>query len=344
MKTFGAGVLIALGVALGSVAVTDARQSPTVQARPSPTATKEFEEASVRPCDPDNLPDAPAGARGGGANSFRMTPGRTQALCMTLATLIRTAYGYGPANADVLEGARGGLHDMRMDAIYGLGTEDGVRVRGGYDWVRSERYTIDAVADAAANAETMRGEMLLALLERRFHLKAHIESEDRPAYALTVARGGLKIKPVGPDACTPISPPDQPSVIKPRTFDEVRRGVKPSCGFFMDRRGPNWTIVAGGTSLSSLTQFLGFPLGVRVIDRTGITETFTLLAEFAIDENAPGPSNGRGAPPSNPSATNTAPAATVFRVFEDELGLKLEPARTTRDFIIIDHVERLSAN
>ena len=50
------------------------------------SASARFEEASVRPCDPDNLPETLEGARGGGANSFRMTPGRTYALCMTLAT------------------------------------------------------------------------------------------------------------------------------------------------------------------------------------------------------------------------------------------------------------------
>ena len=60
-------------------------------------ASPQFEEASIRPCDPDNIPPAPEGARGGGPNSVRMTPGRTHVLCMTLATIVRTAYGYSPA-------------------------------------------------------------------------------------------------------------------------------------------------------------------------------------------------------------------------------------------------------
>src|SRR5688572_8535677 len=123
---------------------------------PLASAQAEFEEASIRECDPDNVPQPPAGARGGGANSFQMTPGRTYALCLTMATLVRTAYGYGPAVIN--PGGRG--RAMNVNVVYSLGVEDGRRVRGGPDWVRSQRYTIEAVADGPVDAETMRGPML----------------------------------------------------------------------------------------------------------------------------------------------------------------------------------------
>src|SRR5262245_43626463 len=74
----------------------------TATAHAQAAAVRQFEEASIRSCDPDNVPPAPAGMRGGGANSFQMTPGRTHALCMTLATVIRHAYGYGPAQLETL--------------------------------------------------------------------------------------------------------------------------------------------------------------------------------------------------------------------------------------------------
>ena len=64
-------------------------QAPGAQA-----AALEFEEASIRECDPDNLPPSQIGARGGGANSVMVTPGRFYALCVTPATLIRTSHGY----------------------------------------------------------------------------------------------------------------------------------------------------------------------------------------------------------------------------------------------------------
>src|SRR5678816_2838869 len=77
-------------------------------------AAAHFEEASVRLCDPDHLPDSVEGARGGGPNSFRMTPGRTYALCMTLATLVRTAYGYHPARLGFVADRN---TDMKLDPV-----------------------------------------------------------------------------------------------------------------------------------------------------------------------------------------------------------------------------------
>src|SRR6185503_10372225 len=115
----------------------------------SSPARPQFEEASIRLCDPDNLPVAPAGARGGGANSFQMTPGRTHALCLTLATIVRHAYGYGPADLDFINAGRRG-RGLQLTNVYGLGVEDGKRVRGGPDWVRNDQYAIEAVAGGAA--------------------------------------------------------------------------------------------------------------------------------------------------------------------------------------------------
>jgi uncharacterized protein (TIGR03435 family) len=60
---------------------------------------------------------------------------------------------------------------MQIDMVYGVGEEDGQRVRGGPDWLRSERYTVEAVVGSgrASNAEAMSGPMLRRLLERRLH-------------------------------------------------------------------------------------------------------------------------------------------------------------------------------
>jgi uncharacterized protein (TIGR03435 family) len=325
----------------------------------SSSAGPHFEEASIRLCDPDNLPAAPAGARGGGANSFQMTPGRTHALCLTLATIIRHAYGYGPADLDFLNaGGRG--RGLQMTNVYGLGVEDGVRVRGGADWVRSDHYTIEAVAEGAADAAAMSGPMMRELLERRFQLKAHIESEQVPAFTLSVARGGLKIKPVSADgvqadgfvragvnseACDALPPPQrgQPAVVRPRTADEVRRGAKPNCGLFGSRNGPNEVVVAGGATIGALARLLGSPLGgVQVLDNTGNADRFNFVLEFVLDENTPGPRFLAARPAPEPS--DIPRGQTIFSALEDQLGVKLEPARAPREFIVIDHVERPSPN
>lgn len=313
----------------------------------------EFEEASIRECDPDNVPAPPVGARGGGANSFQMTPGRLFGLCLTPATLIRTAYGYTPAAID-FNPARGGRvsRGMILNTVYGLGIEDGLRVRGGPDWVRSTHYTIEAVAGGPADAETMRGPMLRALLERRFGLKMHIETEQIPAFALTIAPGGLKLKE---GTCIPPNPPPTPGV-GGSTADGVRRNLNAArrgettigpCGFSGAVNGPNLIFVAAGIGVPPLGGFVGAP----VIDRTGIPATarFNYVIEFTPNETTTGPL-GR-VPSSMPPGFQIAadpstvpPAPDLFTVLEQQLGLRLEPAQAPREFIVIDSIEKPGPN
>jgi len=320
-------------VALQVIAGTKAQESV-----PQP----KFEEASIKPCDADSVPAVPEGSRGGGMNSFRMTPGRTHVLCMTLGTLIRTAYGYGPANLDFLTngGVGPGRQGLQLNNVYGLGVEDGLRVKGGPGWVRSDRYSIEAVATGSPDAAIMSGPMLRELLERRFQLKVHMETVEVPAYALTVAKSGLKIKPMPEDGCT-LRPPGRGAPPAP-SADAVRRGEKPYCGANIGRNGPNTVLVAGGQEIGSLAGMLGFPFGgTRIIDKTGITGKFNFVLEFAVDENlleAPDPRPPVGEPADIPVTS------TIFRALQEQLGLMLEKAKAPRDIIVIDRVERPTPN
>jgi uncharacterized protein (TIGR03435 family) len=318
---------------------------PAAPAPAAATPKAEFEEASIRQCDPNNRPAAPEGMRGGGANSFQLTPGRTHALCMTLATLIRTAYNYGPADLEFMNPSGGAGRGFAFNNVYGLGVEDGVRVRGGPDWVRSDRFSIEAIANGASDPATMRGPMLRALLERRFQLKAHIETEQIPAFALAVDRRGLNIKPVAEGACDRLPPPTPgvPNIIRPRRFADVRRGEKPSCGVQIQRNGPNQVVVGGEATLASLRMPLGLVLGsVQVLDKTDSADKFNFILEFVIDDNTPG--SGRLFTPSDAEQADVPRAATIFTALQEQLGLRLEPAKAPREFLVIDHVERLSPN
>jgi uncharacterized protein (TIGR03435 family) len=332
--------------------------APAVAPAGAQAAEPEFEEASIRRCDPDNLPTTPTGARGGGANSMQMTPGRLNALCATMATLIRVSYGYGPMQLDFNDAGR--RLGMQLDMVYGVGDEDGQRVRGGPDWLRSERYTIEAVVGSgrASSASAMSGPMLRRLLERRLQLKAHIEAEQIPAFALTVAKGGPKnLKPSTSADCG-LLPGRGGSLLMygypgsvlepPRQVDTVRRGEKPSCGMWGHRNGPNQVFIGGDVPIEALVSFLSGQLGgVRVIDKTGLTGRFNSVLEIAIDDNAPGFGQVRGPLPPfmQELASRDVPrAATVFTALEEQLGLHLERAQAPREFIVIDLVERPSPN
>jgi len=303
----------------------------------APAAAPEFEEASIRLCDPTALPATPAGARGGGSGSFQMTPGRTHALCMTVAALIRTAYGF--AARDYAEPPR-----LDFNNVYGLGNDGGQRVRGGPDWVRTDRYTIDAVANESANARTMSGPMLRGLLERRFQLKAHVEAEPASGFALTIAEGGLKMKPVDVDACTlpPVIGAGAPLSPSP-PIDSVRRGEKPACGLSIKGNDSTIALVGGATGLPPMG-LLGEILGARVIDRTDIPSTarFNYLLEFSLDDWMTGPLGGRGR--GGTQALDVPRAADVFTAFREQLGLQLEAVQAPREYIVIDRIERPSPN
>lgn len=357
------------GMAQTTVPLTPLARQADVAGAQTPGAqgvALEFEEASVRECDPDNLPPSLIGARGGGANSVMMTPGRYYALCVTPATLIRTSHGYRAVGVEALlpDGLprRGGRAPIRgqFGVVGSLGAEDGLRVRGGPDWVRNERFTIEAVASGTPDAATMSGPMLRALFERRFKLKTHVETEQTLAYNLVVAPGGLKIKPVPAGSCeVPPQAGSPPSRFRgnetntilvngmplpiPRPLTELRRAAKPSCAELEGPNGPNWVMLAGEATFGELTQFLRARLGngIGVTDKTGISDKFNWDLEVAVDANArPGSTSGI-----IPDADANVPRApTIFVALEEQLGLRLEPARAPREFIVIDQVERPSAN
>ena len=333
------------------------QQSAGAQAG-APAAGPEFEEASVRQCDPDNMPPSPEGARGGGPNSLYMTPGRLHALCLTLATLVRTAYDFGPMDLEVVDTTENAVRrpGMRFEAVYGLGVEDGRRVRGGPDWVRNEHYTIEAVAPGQADVNTMRGPMLRALLARRFQLRTRVDAEEVPGYALTVAPGGLKVKPMQPDDCSKEPTPDAVRAERERKgwrgpiliTEAAYFKIKPTCGFiYGEQNGPNFRIEAAN---SPGRVPIGGALGARVVDRTGITGTYLYTFEYGPDETTPGairtmtnergwiPKPGFDAPATHPKA------APLARALEEQLGLKLEPIPLRREFIVIERAERPGPN
>jgi uncharacterized protein (TIGR03435 family) len=90
-----------------------------------------------------------------------------------------------------------------------------VPIKGGPDWIHSEVYEITAKAEGLLGVEMMQGPMLQALLEDRFQLKIHRETNGGPVYALTLAAGGSKLKPFQEGTCTKMpltfSPPVLPS-------------------------------------------------------------------------------------------------------------------------------------
>jgi uncharacterized protein (TIGR03435 family) len=79
----------------------------------------------------------------------------------------------------------------------------------------------------------------------------------------------------------------------------------------------------------------------HVFDKTRITGVFNIHLEFARDDSIPPSLPGGAPPPSVPDATG---GPSIFTALQQQLGLKLEPAKGPREYLVIDHVEKPSAN
>jgi uncharacterized protein (TIGR03435 family) len=263
---------------------------------------------------------------------FRASPGRLDVTCGSILTMVNIAYvGRG---SPLLNNPGGPMREAES-------------IQGVPKWALAARYTIHAETDdPVASGPTQRaprelgaplpaamlleGPMLQRLLEDRFHLKIRRVTEEAPLYALTVAKGGFKLKPMKEGDCLPDGPPEWPA------------GGKPACNWTgWDVNGPNRRLLFGGLTLDRVAHDLAeLILDRNVIDRTGITGKFVFRLEYAPDENThcvlPGCSVDAN--------SDIPPAATIFAALEQQLGLKLEPIKGPKEHIVIDHVEPPSEN
>jgi uncharacterized protein (TIGR03435 family) len=99
---------------------------------------------------------------------------------------------------------------------------------------------------------------------------------------------------------------------------------------------------AQGTTLTDFSQLLDLVLDRPVMDKTGRPEKFDIHLEFAPDAAAP-----RFLPGGDLAAPGGAPlgesGASIFSALQ-QLGLKLEPTKALREFLVIDHVARPTEN
>lgn len=214
---------------------------------------------------------------------------------------------------------------------YGMRSED--QVSGGPGWTKSDRYDIEAKMGAEDAAEFQklsskemserRAQMLRALLDDRFKFKSHLVNKDVPVYELVVAKSSPKLRDAATDS-------DQ----------HLRMGSdgKPLAGLM--QFSPNGGSTAQGYTMGELASQLSQPfagLGRPVIDKTGLTGTYNFTLDWKPQLKAP--SGGGPAIVSAPSDD----APSIFTALQ-ELGLKLQPATGPAKYIVIDHVERPSAN
>lgn len=200
-------------------------------------------------------------------------------------------------------------------------------------------YQIIAKAEGAPSQEMMRGPMMQVLLAERFKLQVHRESREVPVYVLTEAKGGAKLQPFQEGSCTLVDRTKAPAP-PPAT------GPK-NCMFqFGNKKGANVLLDAQGTNLTDFAHLLAFGFDRPVIDKTGIAGRFDIHLEFTPDEATPRflPGADPDGGPATPAAAASDPVGPSIMTAIQQLGLKLEPAKGPRDFLVVDRVARPSGN
>jgi uncharacterized protein (TIGR03435 family) len=185
------------------------------------------------------------------------------------------------------------------------------QIAGEPDWLSSETWSIDARAGGNATRDELML-MLRSLLADRFHLTVHHESRETSVYALTVAKKGSKLPAPKEGGCaTPVAGQPEPAA--------------PPCGRVrISMSPPDVVMEGGGVTMPELARVLAIPLSRPVVDRTGLGAAYDIRLRF---------SNG-------PDAEE----AGIFTAIQEQLGLKLESAKAPVDIVVIDHVERPTAN
>jgi len=187
-------------------------------------------------------------------------------------------------------------------------------ISGGPAWVDADRFEITAKApgEVRPNWEEQMA-MLRKLLADRFQLSFHKTPREMPAYVLTVAKSGSKLKEAKPSDAPAEGPPPLVFVLAP---DVVR----------MNARGVTLAEVVSVMQRAALPH--------PVLDRTGLTGQYDFDLEFAPDETVFG---------GILKATDTSRPG-LFAALQQQLGLRLESTRATVDTIVIDRAERPSGN
>jgi bla regulator protein blaR1 len=217
---------------------------------------------------------------------------------------------------NVTNGAVKGLVEMAYDVR-------DFQILGGPGWVNSDLFNIvaksasDAAGTSTSNSSASIQETRLrlqALLAQRFQLKIRRETKELPVYVLEVGQKGAKL--VENSATNSAGGPPA--------------GINAGCG---QMTGTN-------TSMANLAYKLSRQLDRTVLDRTGLTKNYDFQFSWTPDTggcSAPALSAGS-------SAATGADGPSLFTALQEQLGLRLVSQKAPVDVLVIEHVERPTAN
>ncbi len=262
-------------------------------------AKPHFEVASVKPAaNSDPFPRMPPEMRQRMLNSRKPgliptpDPGRVRVKEWTLIEMIAAAYRVLPAQVS------------------------------GPAWLTnpSQFFDVDATIPEGTPKEQV-NVMLQTLLEERFRLQAHRETQTKPGFALMVGKNGPKLTPAASDTdpSLSLSPEESRAKMQKNMADMMERS-KQSRNNGMPMAGFSFATWPSTTTREIAAHLVGF-VGAPVEDQTGLTGKYDVRIETW-------------------KAEGDNPGVTIFDAVE-KLGLKLESRKVSVDFVVVDQASKM---
>jgi uncharacterized protein (TIGR03435 family) len=208
------------------------------------------------------------------------------------------------------------------------------RLFGGPEWAKWDGFDIQALIPEGTPAYTSRQffdrqapelqQMLQALLEDQFGLTLRHETREMSVYLLTRGKDGPKLRDSSSER--------DPFLARWKEGDKICCESSGPEGFQVFKR-----------PIADMARIVSTALDVPVLDRTGLAGEFNYRLGFAYQER-------RGLPPAPPPGSRREPGAgppdsrSLFAALEQDLGLKLEPARLPMEVLVIERAEKPSEN
>lgn len=230
----------------------------------------------------------------------------------------------GPANTQVLPNGINFVNlPLRAIIQIAFQVQQPQRVVDAPAWLESERFDIVARTAAAMPSGELRG-LLQALLAERFKLVTRTDMRPLSAYVLLRADDSKRERPgMKPFTGECATSPSQASV-------PAAAGAVP-CG---PRTGGPGRLLLVGVPMQQLTGLLTLVVGQPVIDKTELPGRYDIDLTFVPERPQPGVE----LPP------ELTERPSLFTAVQEQLGLRLLPQQQPLEVLVVEHVERPTAN
>jgi len=203
-------------------------------------------------------------------------------------------------------------------------------------WIGSDGYDVMAKVPDGVPADRVPA-MLQALLADRFGVKIHKETRVLPAYELSVAKGGPKLKEVETAKLPAMLEPGSALALpEPHLGSRLWPLSTLPVGAAMTMTSPNGlSVIRGNITIEQLVKALASSLNRPVFDNTGLKATYEIELSYLGEEIG----GGRDDAPRQQDAN--APVATLFQAVQETLGLKLEAKKAPVEMIVVDSANKV---